>query len=271
VPEVVHWNPRRWGRLSHSGLGRWIPARRGFNNFGDLLGPLIVQRIHQRMGLGRPAARRTRLLAVGSIMRLGNAGDVVWGSGINGKSVDRTVFPILDVRAVRGPRTAAVLRTFGNDVPEVFGDPALLIPHLWSDEELGIRRGTGGVVLMPNYNDLRFWPESAIDPRGKALERVRQLASAERVVASSLHALVIAEAYGVPAVPVRSSKELPFKYEDYYEGTGRRMPPLASSWEAGREAEAAPAITSWDPQDLLDAFPADLWRSKQSVGSGAAE
>ena len=261
MPEVVHWNPKRWGRLTRTGPGRWVPCRRGFDNFGDLLGPLIVERIRAQRRLSRPQRRGPRLLAVGSIMRLAHAGDVVWGAGINGKTVDETVFPRVDVRAVRGPRTAAVLRSFGNDVPDVFGDPALLIPHLWSDEELGIERGTGGVVLMPNYNDVRSWPEHALSPRGDALTRVRQLASAERVVASSLHALVIAEAYGIPAVPVASSKEPPFKYEDYYQGTARELPPLAADWEAGMDAEAAPAITAWDPRRLLAAFPTDLWHT----------
>ncbi len=262
MPEVVHWNPKRWGRLTRTGPGRWVPCRRGFDNFGDLLGPLIVERIRAQRRLSRPQRRGPRLLAVGSIMRLAHAGDVVWGAGINGKTVDETVFPRVDVRAVRGPRTAAVLRSFGNDVPDVFGDPALLIPQLWSDEELGVDRGTGGLVLMPNYNDARQWPEHALSPRGGALERVRQLASAERVVASSLHALVIAEAYSVPAVPVASSKEPPFKYEDYYEGTGRVLPPLAPDWRAGLDAEPAPAITDWDPAALLAAFPAELWRTR---------
>jgi pyruvyltransferase len=212
--------------------------------------------------LGKAHGKEPRLLAVGSIMRLARPGDVVWGAGINGKSVDTAEFPIVDVRAVRGPRTAAVLTTFRNAVPDVYGDPALLIPHLWGDDELGIRRGSGGVVLMPNYNDIRAWPAHSIDPRGNPFERVRQLASAELVVASSLHAIAIAEAYGVPAVLVSSSKEKPFKYVDYYEGTGRGAPPAAESWEEGLRSAAAAPITDWDHSRLLGAFPSDMWRSQ---------
>lgn len=260
MPEVVHWNPKRWTRMGQGPLTRRIPARRGFDNFGDLLGPWIVARAVERLGLGRARSKTPRLLAVGSIMRLGSAGDVVWGSGINGKSVDTATFPLLDVRAVRGPRTAQVLRSFGNTVPDVFGDPALLIPHLWTDEELGIRRRSGGLVLMPNYNDARHWPENAVSPRGAMLEKVRLLASAERVVASSLHAIIIAEAYGVPAVLVASTKEKPFKYEDHYEGTGRVAPSAAPDWEMGLVAEAAPPIVDWSPDPLMDAFPRDLWK-----------
>jgi pyruvyltransferase len=264
VPEVVHWNPKKLGRLGHGPVTRWIPVRRAFNNFGDLLGPIIVRRMHDRLGLRRALSRRPRLLAVGSIMRLAEHGDVVWGAGVNGKTMNRGPFAQADVRAVRGPLTAGFLRTWGNEVPEVYGDPALLIPQLWTDDELGIRRGTGGVVMMPNYNDLHAAPAGAVDPRGDVGERIRLLASAERVVASSLHALVIAEAYGVPSVLVSSTKETAFKYEDYYEGTGRRMPtPVA--WEDAADAEPAPPL-AWDPTALLEAFPSDLWRAPRGAG-----
>lgn len=249
--------------MGKSGAARWIPARKGFNNFGDLLGPLIVDRMKQRLMLGRAVAKQPRLLAVGSIMRLGHPGDVVWGSGINGKTVDTAQFPIMDVRAVRGPLSAQVLREFGNTVPDVFGDPALLIPHLWSDDELGIERGASGLVLMPNYNDIRDWPSESVDPRGDVWDRVRTLASATHVVASSLHALVIAEAYGVPATLVASGKEKRFKYEDYYEGTGRTAPPFASNWREGIDMTPPPSL-NWDPAPLLEAFPSDLWRSRAS-------
>lgn len=262
MPEVVHWNPKKWGRLGRGPLSRWVPRHKGFNNFGDLLGPLVVHRVHKRLALGRPLTRSPRLLAVGSIMRLAEPGDVVWGAGINGKRLDTVQFATVDARAVRGPQTARVLRSFGNDVPDTFGDPALLIPHLWTDEELRIERDTGGVVLMPNYNDVKLWPAGAIDPRGDPEERIRLIASATRVVASSLHAIVIAEAYGIPAVLVASSRELPFKYQDYYEGTGRRMPTPAGDWKAGLSADPAPPIAGWDHRALLEAFPTDLWRAR---------
>ena len=56
------------------------------------------------------------------------------------------------------------------------------------------------------------------------------------MVSSSLHGIVIAEAYGVPAVLVASSTEPVFKYEDYYAGTGRELPAPAATWRDGRDA-----------------------------------
>jgi pyruvyltransferase len=259
MPKVVHWNYVNLRRAGTGPITRWIPKVSRLGNFGDLLGPIIVRRVVTRLGLGRALSSQQRLLAVGSILRLAQPGDTVWGAGINGKSIGDGVYPRLDIRAVRGPATAEVLKATNESVPAVYGDPALLIPQLWTDAELGIERRSGGVVVMPNYNDLDAFPSDAVSPLGNPLERIRMLASATRVVASSLHALVIAEAYGVPAVLVTSSAEHDFKYRDYYEGTGRAMPVPVDIADAA-DADPAPPITDWSADALLDAFPRDLWR-----------
>jgi pyruvyltransferase len=147
----------------------------------------------------------------------------------------------------------------GNDVPDVYGDPALLVPQLWSDSELGICRRTGGTVLVPNYHDVATAPPDALDPRGDLFQKIREIASAKRVVASSLHGIIIAEAYGVPAVLVASTRERPFKYEDYYCGTGRPLPAIAANWRSALEMAAPSPIDNWDAQKLLRAFPTELW------------
>lgn len=257
MPSVVHWNPRR--PLASRGPLARVRGPWSTNNFGDLLGPWIVARIRDSRGLGPERSDADRLLAVGSILRLASAGDVVWGTGVNGKSLDKGAFPVVDVRAVRGPLTAEVLRASGNEVPEVFGDPGLLVPHLWSDAELGIQRGRGGTVLMPNFHDAPRFPRSAVSPLGDILGRVRALAEAERVVTSSLHGIVIAEAYGVPVSVVASGAEPPFKYEDYYRGTGRELPEVFPDWKTALASRPSRPDLAWDPAPLLGAFPAELW------------
>jgi pyruvyltransferase len=226
-----------------------------------MLGPWIVARICAILNLGSAVSRKHRLLTVGSIINaVAREGDTVWGSGIQGKMLPlQNPIPQLDVRAVRGPLTAALLRESGNKVPDVYGDPALLVPHLWSDSELGVRRRSGGTVIVPNYYDLAGAPSTALNPRGDVLGRIRAIASAERVIASSLHGIIIAEAYGVPAVLVASVSERRFKYEDYYGGTGRSLPPIASDWRSALDTPAASPIENWDPQALLQAFPTELW------------
>lgn len=256
MPKVVHWNPR-----ASLGTGRIltrIHVGRRVGNFGDLLGPLIVRRIRDSLGIEGSLTRGRRLLTVGSILHLAREGDVVWGSGINGKMLQHP-YPPLDVRALRGPLSAERLKRAGVEAPAVYGDPALLIPQLWRDEELAITRRSGGTVLVPNLHDRPGFPADALDPRADPLSCVRAIASASLVVSSSLHGLVVAEAYGVPAVLVASSTEPTFKYEDYYLGTGRPLPRPAATWREGLETAPAPPIADWAPETLLGAFPADLF------------
>jgi pyruvyltransferase len=97
-------------------------------------------------------------------------------------------------------------------------------------------------------------------PLGSWNRRIEAILEAELVLASSLHGIVVAEAYGIPARYVRlSSGEAEFKYRDYYEGTGRFDVAFASSLEEGREMGGA-APLDFEHQALMDAFPIDLWR-----------
>lgn len=259
MPEIVHWNPRR--RLRAEGPLWHVPLPGRVNNFGDLIGPWIVDRMCHRLGLGGAVSNEQRLLTVGSIINVAAVeGDVVWGSGIHGNHLPlRRPLPNLDVRAVRGPFTAAVLRESGCPTPDVYGDPALLIPHLWSDADLGIHRGTGGTVLVPNLHDLANAPRTALNPRGDLVDRIRVIASANFVIASSLHGIIVAEAYGVPTVVVAPGNEKRFKYQDYFGGTGRKLPPVARDWQSARHTPVTSPIDKWDATALIEAFPRDLW------------
>lgn len=255
---IVHFNPKR---RRPGVLGRLLP-RRPLNNFGDLLGPLIVERIKQERGLHEPAEDR-RLVTVGSILRLTRPGDVIWGSGINGKSMDLGAAPDLDVRAVRGPRTLNLLRDAGTVVPEVFGDPALLWSRFWPRESYFDGGSRQPLVVVPNHNDRRTveGPE-VVSPLGDPHDIIGRIARSDFVCGSSLHGIVIAEAFGIPARLIRSAVEPAFKYDDYYFGTGRSSyRPATSVDEAVLLGGEDPAVFNADA--LLEAFPTDLYSSHE--------
>lgn len=249
--EVVHWNPRR------SLLPGYLPRTTRINNFGDLLGPFIVGRLVPQSGEPNPEARR--LLSVGSILQFARDGDVVWGTGVNGKMPEESLRATrLDVRAVRGPLTAEVLRRRGIEVPDVFGDPGLLAPNL-----LGVRRAeepTIRLTSIPNLNEYRAWAgrPGLVNPRSRFRKVIEAIARSELVIASSLHAIVVADVLGVPVVPVLPAHEAIFKYQDYYEGTARALPRLSRTYDEAMLASPAPALV-WSSAALVDAFPADLW------------
>lgn len=241
---------------------RWVgrDSSRG-GNFGDELGPIIAALLSGRPirdGSATPESEpRPRLLSVGSVLQFARDRDVVWGAGINGKVIPPRYPRELDVRAARGPITRTALLSRGIEVPPVYGDPALLLPQLLPD--LLSRRGTGGRVIVPNLNELdRFEGPEVVSPLGEPLEIVRRIASAEFVTGTSLHALIIADAFGVPSRPIAPKAEHPLKYLDHYWGTGRRDVQFAASTDhAVRLGPVDPAIV--ELAALRRAFPSDLW------------
>lgn len=236
--------------------------RRHVRNFGDLLGPIIVDRILRSRSLTNPRTEQ-RLLTVGSILHLARTGDVVWGSGRNGKiRQERYQFEDLDVRSVRGPLTAQWLDARGIDAPRIFGDPAILIPQLFPELSAPERLSAGAITFVPNLNDAEFGalPDGVdhLDPRGNPFTIMRQLARSRFVIASSLHAIIIAEAFGVEARLVRTVKEPEFKYADHYLGTGRPEFRMADTVAQALRLGGEPPM-QLDPAPLLAAFPDDLF------------
>lgn len=260
--EVVHWNPRR--PVLKGLIGRLLPFRRPVSNFGDLLGPEIVFRMVKReMPEVAWESGRGRLLAVGSILSMARPGDVVWGIGVNGKSLNRQYsLENVSFRAVRGPLTRRFVNNHGGVCPAVYGDPGLLVPLLWSEDELtGPKRD---VTIIPNLNDLRLYDledERVLLPTAPLEQCLSRIRNSRFVIGSSLHAIIVAEAFGVPARLVNSGTEPEFKYRDYYLGSGRAEFHPAASVEEAIELGGEPPI-DWNPQPLLSSFPFDLWNMK---------
>lgn len=253
---MVRWNP-----LGAGGTSR-------VNNFGDLLGPRIVERLS---GVKSDHVERRSLLSVGSVMQFAEPGDVVWGSGVNAKLRLRRSNPdrIFDVRAVRGLLSGLALASDGNAVPDVWGDPALLLPRLFPEttEWASAAHKRRAAVVVPNVNDLdaASTPHPLVSPTGAPWEVIRELLASEIVVGSSLHAIIVAEAYGIPARAVRSQTESLVKYVDYYSGTGRHGVEIADSIEHALALGGAPLPPADGTDALLAAFPIDLWEQRPDV------
>lgn len=265
TPDIFNWNPRR---RTNQGLGRLLPIRRPLNNFGDLLGPLIVRKILSDSNLSEEKGARDKLLSIGSVLHFAQNGDHVWGTGVNGKVEEKEHgFSELDVRAVRGPKTRDFLLNKGIAVPEVYGDPALLLPELFPDLLELSRNKLREYCVVPNFNDFdpRRGGSEYINPRGQMWSVLRTIVTSEYVIGSSLHGVIVADAFGIPSRRIASSHEDSFKYEDYYLGTGRApLPPAASEREAHEMISFEPL--KWDHAPLISAFPYDLFTvSKKEV------
>lgn len=248
--QCVRWNPERT-------LEDGTSAR--VSNFGDLLGPMIAERIVERYSGRRDPSRTRRVLSVGSVIHFARPADVVWGSGVNGKLGVQRIPPSLDVRAVRGPYTRAVLAGRGIDAPPLYGDPVLLLAELWPELSDPTATKRHSMLAVPNLNEPeRFDPDITRSPVGDPWAVIADIAASEFVTGTSLHALVVADALGIPNRPIIPDVESPFKYLDYYTGTGR------SDVRFARTVEDALALGPVDPPQfdaagLLAAFPIDVW------------
>lgn len=92
---------------------------------------------------------------------------------------------------------------------------------------------------------------------------IDSLLNAKLVISSSLHGIVLAEAYGVPAVMLSDTPSADiFKYRDYYFSTEREIFPIANSIEQALALGGTPIDYNVIKQiqiRLLETFPTDLW------------
>ena len=237
----------------------WQPPE-GHTNFGDELSPVIVAWVSGRRLLPVPGNTTGKLMALGTLLEdWARDGDVVWGAGSRCIRPENIQGKRLDVRMVRGPLTRDYLRQNGLACPEVYGDPAILMPliHPVVVKPPAQRAHDFGVASMVLDPPLAIPPGAApIDVRAPWQTIIARLADCRTVISSSLHCLIVAEAYGIPAIWLRSARETSVKYYDYYLSTGRRVEPAESVAEA--MAATPPPLPQPDREKMIAAFPREL-------------
>lgn len=193
-------------------------------NLGDNLNKPILEWLgHDVEYAGRNY--EGKLVGIGSIISNVRKNDIVWGAGIMRPNTNLSRALDAKYLAVRGKKTRDLLIKAGANVPEVYGDPALLLPLMYNpdikqDIEVGYIR---------HYIDRDIpLPKGAFDINIQTLDYrafIDQVKRCKKIVSSSLHGLVIAEAYGVEAEWVTYSDRViggEFKFRDYLTGTGRQ-------------------------------------------------
>ena len=257
-------------------------------NFGDAIGPEIIKKLvkskvktidgnaiaeknNQKKGTRKirrllSRLRRPLFIAEGSILHFAQKNDVIWGTGAN--PYWHRPIPKLDIRAVRGPLTRRYISENSDNIcPEFFGSPAILVPDLFPE----LKKSTieGKITIIPHYWDLSnpeledFRQFNIVAANNDWQLVLNEIVSSELVISSSLHGIILAESFGVPArfwnsrSTERSVTEGTFKYEDYYLGTGRnceRFPETISAAISMGGKEPIPEIDRQREQ-LIAAFP----------------
>ncbi|MAY23669.1 MAG: exosortase [Flavobacteriaceae bacterium] len=210
-------------------------------NYGDLLGKYLVEKIS-----GRPVQwidpkkaqgwffSKKVYATIGSILGHIKKGWIVWGSGIISRD---TQVPAATFLAVRGPQTRTYLLEKGYAVPEVYGDPALLLPNYYQPEVAK----THALGIIPHISDYAQVSEQYQNLEGVKVislftndieATTREILSCESIISSSLHGLIVPHAYGIPAVWAQFSDRVfgdGIKYRDYFESVA--LPPYQPEME----------------------------------------
>ena len=290
------------------------------HNFGDVVGGAMVRYASAPAQLGRFERDRARghghgrggcasspiIVALGSVLHHPfPRTSILWGTGHLGNPTVwdpvqfRTANKRFDVRATRGTLTLQFIRESwprSKTQGAALGDPALLLPLAYSQCRR-LCEPVREVCVIPHWEDRddpalmnlsNAWSVRHVQTPWE--EMLVWILGCRLVLSSSLHGIIFAEAFGVPARWVRrkgsQGTESWFKYVDYYSAvrpdlalayssvqvsflsnTTKVFPvepvvPLASfgvqpasSWEEGFTLGGAPGIDGFDVAPLLRSFP----------------
>ena len=209
------------------------------SNFGDLLNYNLIKFITGRdpVFIGRQDPKE-KCFSIGSILVYADRYTHVWGSGLI-SDYDRSL-PIekpKKIYAVRGPMTRQrLMEKLNVNVPEVYGDPAMLLPMFY-DPKVDKKHKIG---IIPHYVDMKNpWVSkyreagyNVIDMRCKqsdTLSIIKKIKQCDFIVSSSLHGLIMADAYGVKSKWIDFLDDngnsnvfgAGFKFKDYFMSVNR--------------------------------------------------
>lgn len=191
----------------------------GHQNFGDALTPWLLH--HEGRIAVHTAPGSARMAGVGSILEQlpPEFSGTVWGSGLlYGRPVD---LPHARYAAVRGHLTRQAQGIAG---AVALGDPGVLVArHVRRPR----RRWTLGIVphgMHDDHPDVTAFAErypaevKVIGTRAPVDAVVRAIGRCDAVISTSLHGLVVADSFGIPAAWFELPPALwggSFKFDDY--------------------------------------------------------
>lgn len=209
---------------------------------------------------------------------------IVWGAGMIEKNKYPHMCP-LKILAVRGPLTYKQLVSKGYDCPEVYGDPALLLPYYYKPRSHFKKYKIG---IIPHYTDLHK-EEVLLLSKNKDVLLINvfkyknwkcvidQICSCEFIASSSLHGLIVSEAYNIPNLwvefvsPIVGDISKRFKFHDFFlsQGLDRDFPYVVTK-ETTKESLLSECIKyikapGLSLKPLADACPFQLKRPLKPI------
>lgn len=203
----------------------------GKPNFGDLIGPYLISKITNRPVLNIINESYSGFITVGSILQSVDRKDmVVWGSGFIEEPSDKTLNNIKKynplILSLRGKKTAECLVNANVKLPDnvVYGDPALILP-LFYQPLINNHKRVGvcpHFIHKPHFLEIINKDDGLIiiDVQKDMESVVSEIASSSVCISTSLHGLIIAQAYNIPWVWLEIEDQNlfgnDFKFKDFF-------------------------------------------------------
>ena len=238
----------------------------GYGNFGDELSKFITKKLINKDKynlLFNNSDCEKNLLCIGSYIHMAKNNSYIFGSGVrtinnieNGHNYNH-----LNIFAVRGPLTKEFLEKKGIITPNIFGDPALLLPKFYYPKiNLNLKKKIGIIPHKNHYNKYvdnidtnKFY---LINPTDKWENVINYICSCKSIISSSLHGLICSDAYNIPNLWLDEYKldEGDFKFKDYFMSQNRNFIKINDLTNIS-ENLFYKGGNSLDLDKLLDVFP----------------
>jgi len=195
-------------------------------NFGDAMAPFLLERFAGIRAVWGTVSRSS-VVSIGSVLEhvpplwdghILGSGRLMEGSRLHIQQMTSGV--TAKILALRGPLTAR-----GIPGSYAIGDPGIL-----ADELVGPQEKVWDLGIVPHFSDRQLGPKftalcpapyvaKVIDPRQDPLEVLRQIGACRKIVTSSLHGMIVADAFGIPRrveiSPALAKDGGDFKFRDY--------------------------------------------------------
>ena len=200
-------------------------------NFGDILNPVLVNALTGKkpIQISSKTYNKAHYFVIGSILSRATKHTTVWGTGFISENSKCEEEPA-KVCAVRGPLTRNILVEQGIECPKIYGDPALLLPMLFYPKvekkyKLGIiphyvDRNHPSLDVLKSAHDIKIIDIQDPNP----YNFLCHMLSCEKIISSSLHGIIVADAYNISSLWVEFSDKVTgsgFKFRDYYQSVDR--------------------------------------------------
>lgn len=221
----------------------WYQHPDGYGNFGDELNPYLIEKLSGKKvyfinihDLVNPSFLALKMLvhdifvkkvslkkisvlpswvslfkiqvivSIGSVINQFRYGNIkVWGSGIISKKDD--IYPAKFL-AVRGKYSQERLKQLGLKLPEIIGDPALLLPLVFKPQVQ--KKYKFGLIphyvhyshFVKEYSREEILIINLLDPIEKIIDEIN---SCQCTFSTSLHGIIVSQAYQIPSLWINTN------------------------------------------------------------------